>query len=523
MSKRTIIRLVGLSLALMIGLLLASCQGATQVVVPTQGPLPTQAATTAPPTNPTPPPAATQEAAIQVPFLDAWSSSGHANNEAEAFHHWDEENPAEIPVSCAKCHSTPGFRDWVGADGTEQFVVNNPAPTGTVITCVACHNDATVGLNTVIFPSGVTLTDVGPQAVCLTCHQGTASMVQVEQNIEKAGVANDPDKVVADLGFTNIHYYAAAVSRYGTVVKGGFQYEGKQYDALFDHAIGVDTCVDCHNPHSLELNIEMCSQCHDGVHTIEDVHNIRMASSQVDYDGDGNLTEGIYYEVAGVRDLLYSAIQAYAKEVAGTPILYSPDSYPYFFVDTNDNGQVDTDEATASNGYKSWTARLAKAAYNLQTSVKDPGAYVHGGKYIIELLYDSTEDLNSAISNKVDLAQAHRIDPGHFAGSEEAFRHWDEEGLVEAGCVKCHTGVGLPQFLANGTTIAMPPSNGLLCSTCHDSLETFSRYQVADVTFPSGATLTFGEGADSNLCIECHQGREFDRQRQPRHWSVRAE
>ena len=24
---------------------------------------------------------------------------------------------------------------------------------------------------------------------------------------------------------------------------------------------------------------------------------------------------------------------------------------------------------------------------------------------------------------------------------------------------------------------------------------------------PSGKVVTFGEGADSNLCIECHQGR----------------
>ena len=31
------------------------------------------------------------------------------------------------------------------------------------------------------------------------------------------------------------------------------------------------------------------------------------------------------------------------------------------------------------------------------------------------------------------------------------------------------------------------------------------RYPVDEVEFPSGAVLSFGEGVDSNLCLECHQ------------------
>jgi len=37
--------------------------------------------------------------------------------------------------------------------------------------------------------------------------------------------ATDEDAVASELGFTNIHYYAAAVSRFGTLVKGGYEYE----------------------------------------------------------------------------------------------------------------------------------------------------------------------------------------------------------------------------------------------------------------------------------------------------------
>ena len=76
--------------------------------------------------------------------------------------------------------------------------------------------------------------------------------------------------------------------------------------------------------------------------------------------------------------------------------------------------------------------------------------FAHGGKYIIQLVYDSIEDLNSVLSRPIDLTHTRRIDDGHFAGSEEAFRHWDEEGEVPATCSKCHSVNGLPLFLNEG-------------------------------------------------------------------------
>ena len=63
------------------------------------------------------------------------------------------------------------------------------------------------------------------------------------------------------------------------------------------------------------------------------------------------------------------------------------------------NGIVDEDEAKADNAFTSWTARLLEAAYNYQTSLKDPGAYAHNPKYVIQLLFDSTADLNTVLSN----------------------------------------------------------------------------------------------------------------------------
>jgi hypothetical protein len=241
-----------------------------------------------------------------------------------------------------------------------------------------------------------------------------------------------------------------------------------------------------------------------------------MAGSMVDYDGDGDTTEGIATEIEGLQGMLLQAIQAYTTEKAGTAIAYDLHTHPYWFIDTDGNGQADEAEVNGDNRFASWTGRLLKAAYNYQTSLKDPGAFAHGGKYIIELLYDSIEDLNSAVSTPIDLSAANRIDAGHFAGSEEAFRHWDEEALVPGDCAKCHSATGLPTFLGEasrardgvtGVTVAAHPANGLNCATCHNDLATFTRYEVTQVKFPSGAILDTGD-ANANLCLNCHQGRE---------------
>jgi hypothetical protein len=438
---------------------------------------------------------------VKVPFLDEWAGSGHNDAEAEAFVHWNEDSPAEVPANCAKCHSTPGYLDYMGADGTEFGVVDGPHPIGTTIQCEACHNEVTLELDSVIMPSGLELTDLGDEARCMQCHQGRQSKVSVDESITEAGVGDDD--VSEDLGFANIHYYPAAATKYGTMAKGGYEYDGNTYDGNFAHVDEFDTCIECHDMHTLEVRVEQCGACHAGVNDVEDLKDVRMAGSLVDYDGDGDMNEGVFYELEGLRELLYESLQAYATEVAGTGITYDSGAYPYFF-----------DEA--GEGYGAWTPRLLRGAYNYQMATKDPGAFAHGGKYIIQLMYDSIADLNGALSSPViDVEELSRIDHGHFAGSEEAFRHWDEDGEVPASCSKCHSAEGLPVFIKDNASVSQHLPNGFQCDTCHSSLSVEAgsleapRYEVTSVEFPSGLVVT-GESADANtlLCMNCHQGRE---------------
>ncbi len=274
---------------------------------------------------------------------------------------------------------------------------------------------------------------------------GRAASNTVDESIAKAGLS-DPDTTSTDLGFTNIHYFAAAATMYGTQAMGGYQYPGKSYDAKFEHVREYDTCIECHSPHNLALRLDSCSQCHTEVVSKENAKDIRSQGSLVDYDGDGDLAEGVYYEIQGLQDMLYRAMQAYTQEISGTAVVYSPTTHPYFFLDLNENGTIDDEEAQRENMFTGWTPRLAKAAYNYQTSIKDPGAFAHGGKYIIQLLYDSIADLNQALTQPIDLANARASITGisPFRGSFPAL---DADGVVPAACSKCHTGVGLPLFI----------------------------------------------------------------------------
>jgi len=484
------------------------------------------------PPAPTQAPCPTAEpcpACLEAPFQADWAGSGHADKEAMAFNDWNDTETKEVPATCAKCHSTTGFLDFVGADGTEAGKVDNPAPIGTVITCDVCHSSASIALTEVTFPSGAVISNLGPEARCMTCHQGRASKPAVDKQIADFS-ATDPDAVVAPktnadgsttaFGFRNIHYFAAAATMYGDLVKGGYQYDGKAYDVKFAHTEGIDTCVECHNQHTLELRLERCQICHgDNGKSVDTLADIREPSSANDYDGDSNVTEGIAKEITGLQEILYASLLAYAKEVAGSGIVYDPAAYPYFLSDADGDGKADEKEG-ALVGYSTWTPRMLKAAYNYQVSIKDPGAFAHGGKYIIELLYDSIEDINSSekLTAKFDVTTLAREDTGHFSGATEAWRHWDltDEGepsyVVDGGCAKCHSAAGLPQFLAEGVNTSQPAGNGLSCLTCHDEAAGFpARYAVTSVTMPGGNVVTYSPDeetpVDSNLCIECHQGR----------------
>jgi hypothetical protein len=432
-----------------------------------------------------------------VSYEDLWAQSAHADTSAAAFSYWNLDRPAQVPAACAKCHSTPGFLSFLGAAGTQPGAADQPVPAGTTIECVACHNAAAQVLDSVTMPSGTKITGLGNEARCWPCHQGQASTVSVNRSLANRMVT-DEDAIDASLRFPDTHFAPVAATVSGTYGKGGYQYAGKSYEARSAHVPGMDTCVDCHDPHSLRIRLDACARCHPEVRKVEDLRQIRMAGSAVDYAGDRDLSQGLDSEIKSLQAMLNIAIQTYAIDV-DAPIAYAAHVPPYFFVDNNANGVVDPGETTP---YNAFTARLFRAAFNYHFSVQDPGAYAHGGKYMIQLLFDSIEDLDPAQAE--DLT---RDSAGHFTGAAEAWRHWDGDGAVPGGCSQCHSAAGLPFLLREGDAVSQPVSNSLLCTTCHDAIPVFTSPQVKTVAFPSGTTGDTGD-PNSNLCGTCHQGRQ---------------
>jgi hypothetical protein len=240
-------------------------------------------------------------------------------------------------------------------------------------------------VTTVPFPSGASITFSKPDAdgklvpddanLCIECHQGRESTVSVN----KALAGKEPDTVDAKIRFLNVHYFAAGATLFGTDAKGAYEFEGKTYLGKHGHIENGFTCQSCHDVHALEVKTESCATCHG----TEDAQAIRYGDP-VDYDGDGDMAEGIAGEVATLQEALYTAMQTYA-EAHGGALEYKAASYPYFF-------------GADGKSYATWTPNLMKAAYNYQYSLKDPGAFAHNAKYVIQFLIDSIEALGGDIT-----------------------------------------------------------------------------------------------------------------------------
>jgi len=80
-----------------------------------------------------------------IPYEALWKGSAHNAVDTEPFRHWDGDDPAEVPTACARCHTTAGYRDYLGTDGSEALKVDKavPAAESQGIQCVACHNPVT--------------------------------------------------------------------------------------------------------------------------------------------------------------------------------------------------------------------------------------------------------------------------------------------------------------------------------------------------------------------------------------------
>jgi hypothetical protein len=307
-----------------------------------------------------------------------WAGSGHADYAGDPFNRWNEDG--SVSASCAKCHSKDGFIDFA-ADGT----VDAAAKLGTTLSCGACHTNGDSSmlytdpstryatqvanidilvdpepLESVVFPSGLTANLGDASNMCMACHQGRES----KNSVDAATPATD-----GTFRFTNIHYYAAAASFFGTDVQGGYEYEAATSSFAVDpvyagrnlfpaHPATLQTCIGCHLQegaanHTFIPDVARCIECHGGT-TVETLGG---SPSQ-------NLAD-----ILALKDQVHTLLTGSGVNALG--------NYPYFSNIT--------------------TIEQLKAAYNWQVANAEPCGYIHNGTYIKQLLYDSIVDLSTAL------------------------------------------------------------------------------------------------------------------------------
>lgn len=293
-------------------------------------------------------------------FAEEWAVSGHADYQGEAF-------ASNITSAvCFKCHSGPQFA---------RFVRGTPAagldPSGgpQVVACIACHDltardqadnfalGALRPVDEVTFPSGAVVS-LGPESnLCMECHQGRSSTPTVDARI-----------AAGNLSFSNIHYYAAAATMFGSEVQGGYEYPGRTYAGrntfLIHTLVGVPeltTCTGCHMgdqaEHTFAVPLDRCTSCHAGA-----------SFPELDVQPRFN-----FERINALKNQLLEVLEASGV----TRVLDGEGNhiFPYF---ENIN-----------------TASQLKAAYNWQVADKEPCGYIHNGFYIRQLLFDSIVDMGA--------------------------------------------------------------------------------------------------------------------------------
>jgi predicted CXXCH cytochrome family protein len=242
-------------------------------------------------------------------IVEQWNIAGHADLQADPFSHydWSLANRA----TCRRCHSGFGYTDFANGVAEAQQRGNLR-----VVDCLVCHSthgamqDETLLriYDDVTLPTGQLITDAGPGATCISCHNGR----------RQPPIPNPP-------GVTTIHYLSGGVMLEG--VNGVTAFDGTTYElSNSNHTTnaGID-CTVCHmapgptvgpevgmvGGHTFRLknhdtgyenvgNTCATAACHPGATTIN-------LPANGDYDGD-SVTEGVQNETQGLLNLLEVAL-----------------------------------------------------------------------------------------------------------------------------------------------------------------------------------------------------------------------
>lgn len=390
---------------------------------------------------------------------------------------WDSSSQQ----SCQRCHTSTGFKNYattkvsgvwtpsayVAANNDFSHLSGWSKINGTytvsgqneLLYCWACHKDNAGGLNN---PGAITdlgygskingtakvfaHSDLGSSNVCALCHSARGNMFKLDTNGVMSKLA--PTATVSTGTATKTHYASAGATIYHATTRIGYEYIGLTVDGS-NNPLPNPNYADPENYAHNKLGGALtgnvtdgpCVTCHmGGANHTYDVFE----SSVLEKDDPETLgvNEAGTCNAVACHNNLWSedVIEAYADEYAnalealkdaiyrktggtatgigtGTGILFST-SYPYFYVDKNNNGVLDGTDISSPATINWGKMGTFGAAHNLNYLLHEPGAFAHNSKYAKRLVFDSiywcfNGDTTNMATGTIDLSTGILVTGGY--------------------------------------------------------------------------------------------------------------
>ncbi len=295
---------------------------------------------------------------------------------------------------CVRCHTAPGFRNFIENAGTTNTYVTNTVYEA--ITCAACHDphDASSphqlrAANIYTLPEGTTVTNAGLGALCMQCHHSRNG--EATNNITKYKLGQPTWAGGSSFG---VHDSTA-----GDMVEGvnAITY-GKFIPSGSHSAVITNVCVGCHmqpidtshpafgqaGGHTYSMTyktvslgvtntvdlVDVCVKCHGQIEGFN--------FARKDYDGDG-VIQGVQTEVQNLMDQLSRLLPN---------ALYRADG-----------GYVADGLVKSPSVKTNWPTKFLQAAWNWQFVRVEGSLGVHNAPYAVGVLKASIADLTDDVDN----------------------------------------------------------------------------------------------------------------------------
>lgn len=343
-----------------------------------------------------------------------WGQSGHANKHDAPWIHYDFK--ARTP--CNRCHTTTGYIKFVTTGDFQAWAAANSSDkTKEVLRCDGCHQDyswkrrAVAAVKVVYTPSDGSssqLADYGDANICINCHSGLESGIEIVQ----------ASSIATNFGSFNSHYLAAAGFLFRKV---GYLYYPAANYAINNNHFGIGgsgpgasgPCVECHMGNSAA---SLPDPSHKFLPVLRDANNLIISidaaslCSTCHFSGSGliviSATAADPTSIATLQarsNAFDAAVAELKTALQNKGIFYQPDFYPYFFKDASSNH-------SSSNYFTAWPDKeTLGVAFNLNAIFRTPGSYAHNHRYAYELIYDSLDWLDDGALNNSPTGNASSV------------------------------------------------------------------------------------------------------------------